>query len=210
MSSHFIKGVVSVCLSWFLFVPSEAYAGIFNIRDNWLDYGDGAVNISNVFLINPHVGYILTLESDDEFVEDGQFIYYTPSWFNYRTENKNFEDFLGWFPSFQENNYYYAKLDLSIFFDSFELSYLEKRFLKLPDPEADPETFNQLVNDGKFIEFLELLKIDFEDELSFDLDLSQEDYLKLLDEVNEPTDEDIQGIKAAFKDMMDTYESIVN
>jgi len=192
------------------FTYSSAQAGLFNIRDNWLDYGDGAINISNVFLIEPNVSYILTLESDDEFEKDGQFIFYTPSWYKYRTENKNLEDFLSWFPSFQENNYYYTKLDLSIFFDSFELTYLNKKFLKLPDPEVDAEVFNQLVNEEKFINFLELLKIEFEDEIDFDLELSQDDYFKLLKEVKEPTEEDIKEIETTFKDLMDTYEDIVN
>ena len=192
------------------FTYSSAQAGLFNIRDNWLDYGDGAVNISNVFLINPNVSYILSLESDEEFEKNGQFIFYTPSWYNYRTENKNLEDFLGWFSSFEENNYYYAKLDLSIFFDDFELQYLTTRFLKLPDPETDEAIFNAVVNEEKFINFVELLKIEFEDEIDFDLELSQDDYFKLLKVVKEPTEEDIKEIEATFKDLMDTYEDIVN
>ena len=192
------------------FTYSSAHAGLFNIRDNWLDYGDGAVNISNVFLINPNVSYILSLESDEEFEKNGQFIFYTPSWYNYRTENKNLEDFLGWFSSFEENNYYYAKLDLSIFFDDFELQYLTTRFLKLPDPETDEAIFNAVVNEEKFINFVELLKIEFEDEIDFDLELSQDDYFKLLKEVKEPTEEDIEEIETTFKDLMDTYEDIVN
>ena len=53
----FLTGLVCT-----FFTYSSAHAGLFNIRDNWLDYGDGAVNISNVFLINPHVSYILSLE----------------------------------------------------------------------------------------------------------------------------------------------------
>ena len=201
----FLAGLV--CM---LFTYSSAQAGLFNIRDNWLDYGDGAVNISNVFLINPNVSYILSLESDEEFEKNGQFIFYTPSWYNYRTENKNLEDFLGWFSSFEENNYYYAKLDLSIFFDDFELQYLTTRFLKLPDPETDEAIFNTVVNDEKFINFVELLKIEFEDEIDFDLELSQDDYFKLLKVVKEPTDEDIKEIETTFKDLMDTYEDIVN
>ena len=192
------------------FTYSSAQAGLFNLQDNWLDYGDGAINISNVFLIEPNVSYVLTLESDDEFEKDGQFIFYTPSWHKYRTENKNLEDFLSWFPSFQENNYYYTKLDLSIFFDSFELTYLNKKFLKLPDPGVDAEVFNQLVNEEKFINFLELLKIEFEDELDFDLELSQDDYFKLLKKVKEPTEDDIKEIETTFKNLMDTYEDIVN
>ena len=201
----FLAGLVCT-----FFTYSSAQAGLFNIRDNWLDYGDGAVNISNVFLINPNVSYILSLESDEEFEKNGQFIFYTPSWYNYRTENKNLEDFLGWFSSFEENNYYYAKLDLSIFFDDFELQYLTTRFLKLPDPETDEAIFNTLVNEEKFIDFLELLKIEFEDEIDFDLELSQDDYFKLLKEVKEPTEEDIKEIETTFKDLMDTYEDIVN
>ena len=201
----FLAGLVCT-----FFTYSSAQAGLFNIRDNWLDYGDGAVNISNVFLINPNVSYILSLESDEEFEKNGQFIFYTPSWYNYRTENKNLEDFLGWFSSFEENNYYYAKLDLSIFFDDFELQYLTTRFLKLPDPETDEAIFNTVVNDEKFINFLELLKIEFEDEIDFDLELSQDDYFKLLKVVKEPTEEDIKEIETTFKDLMDTYEDIVN
>ena len=201
----FLAGLVCA-----FFTYSTAQAGLFNIRDNWLDYGDGAVNISNVFLINPNVSYILSLESDEEFEKNGQFIFYTPSWYNYRTENKNLEDFLGWFSSFEENNYYYAKLDLSIFFDDFELQYLTTRFLKLPDPETDEAIFNAVVNDEKFINFVELLKIEFEDEIDFDLELSQDDYFKLLKVVKEPTDEDIKEIETTFKDLMDTYEDIVN
>ena len=201
----FLAGLVCA-----FFTYSTAQAGLFNIRDNWLDYGDGAVNISNVFLINPNVSYILSLESDEEFEKNGQFIFYTPSWYNYRTENKNLEDFLGWFSSFEENNYYYAKLDLSIFFDDFELQYLTTRFLKLPDPETDEAIFNTVVNDEKFINFVELLKIEFEDEIDFDLELSQDDYFKLLKVVKEPTDEDIKEIETTFKDLMDTYEDIVN
>ena len=201
----FLAGLVCA-----FFTYSTAQAGLFNIRDNWLDYGDGAVNISNVFLINPNVSYILSLESDEEFEKNGQFIFYTPSWYNYRTENKNLEDFLGWFSSFEENNYYYAKLDLSIFFDDFELQYLTTRFLKLPDPETDEAIFNTLVNEEKFINFLELLKIEFEDEIDFDLELSQDDYFKLLKVVKEPTEEDVKEIETTFKDLMDTYEDIVN
>ena len=201
----FLAGLVCT-----LFTYSSAQAGLFNIRDNWLDYGDGAVNISNVFLINPNVSYILSLESDEEFEKNGQFIFYTPSWYNYRTENKNLEDFLGWFSSFEENNYYYAKLDLSIFFDDFELQYLTTRFLKLPDPETDEAIFNTVVNDEKFINFVELLKIEFEDEIDFDLELSQDDYFKLLKVVKEPTEEDVKEIETTFKDLMDTYEDIVN
>jgi len=201
----FLAGLVCT-----LFTYSSVQAGLFNIRDNWLDYGDGAVNISNVFLINPNVSYILSLESDEEFEKNGQFIFYTPSWYNYRTENKNLEDFLGWFSSFEENNYYYAKLDLSIFFDDFELQYLTTRFLKLPDPETDEAIFNAVVNDEKFVNFVELLKIEFEDEIDFDLELSQDDYFKLLKVVKEPTDEDIKEIETTFKDLMDTYEDIVN
>ena len=201
----FLAGLVCA-----FFTYSTAQAGLFNIRDNWLDYGDGAVNISNVFLINPNVSYILSLESDEEFEKNGQFIFYTPSWYNYRTENKNLEDFLGWFSSFEENNYYYAKLDLSIFFDDFELQYLTTRFLKLPNPETDEAIFNTVVNDEKFINFVELLKIEFEDEIDFDLELSQDDYFKLLKVVKEPTEEDIKEIETTFKDLMDTYEDIVN
>jgi len=201
----FLAGLVCA-----FFTYSTAQAGLFNIRDNWLDYGDGAVNISNVFLINPNVSYILSLESDEEFEKNGQFIFYTPSWYNYRTENKNLEDFLGWFSSFEENNYYYAKLDLSIFFDDFELQYLTTRFLKLPDPETDEAIFNAVVNEEKFINFVELLKIEFEDEIDFDLELSQDDYFKLLKVVKEPTEEDIKEIETTFKDLMDTYEDIVN
>ena len=201
----FLAGLVCA-----FFTYSTAQAGLFNIRDNWLDYGDGAVNISNVFLINPNVSYILSLESDEEFEKNGQFIFYTPSWYNYRTENKNLEDFLGWFASFEENNYYYAKLDLSIFFDDFELQYLTTRFLKLPDPETDEAIFNTVVNDEKFINFVELLKIEFEDEIDFDLELSQDDYFKLLKVVKEPTEEDVKEIETTFKDLMDTYEDIVN
>ena len=201
----FLAGLVCV-----FFTYSTAQAGLFNIRDNWLDYGDGAVNISNVFLINPNVSYILSLESDEEFEKNGQFIFYTPSWYSYRTENKNLEDFLGWFSSFEENNYYYAKLDLSIFFDDFELQYLTTRFLKLPDPETDEAIFNAVVNDEKFINFVELLKIEFEDEIDFDLELSQDDYFKLLKVVKEPTEEDVKEIETTFKDLMDTYEDIVN
>ena len=101
-------------------------------------------------------------------------------------------------------------MDLSIFFDDFELQYLNKRFLKLPDPETNGEIFNLLVNDEKFIDFVELLKIDFEDKIDFDLELSQEDYFKLLKEVKEPTKDDIEEIKTTFKELMDTYENIVN
>ena len=101
-------------------------------------------------------------------------------------------------------------MDLSIFFDDFELQYLTTRFLKLPDPETDEVIFNKVVNEEKFINFVELLKIEFEDEIDFDLELSQDDYFKLLKEVKEPTEEDIEEIETTFKDLMDTYEDIVN
>ena len=82
--------------------------------------------------------------------------------------------------------------------------------MKLPDPETDEAIFNAVVNDEKFINFVELLKIEFEDEIDFDLELSQDDYFKLLKEVKEPTEEDIKEIETTFKDLMDTYEDIVN
>ena len=74
----------------------------------------------------------------------------------------------------------------------------------------DAEVFNQLVNEEKFINFLELLKIEFEYEIDFDLELSQDDYFKLLKVVKEPTEEDVKEIETTFKDLMDTYEDIVN
>ncbi len=82
--------------------------------------------------------------------------------------------------------------------------------MKLPDPETDEAIFNAVVNDEKFINFVELLKIEFEDEIDFDLELSQDDYFKLLKVVKEPTEEDIKEIETTFKDLMDTYEDIVN
>ena len=72
-------------------LPSYSRADFFKLGDGWLDYGNGAINLSNVATVRPYVTYKLTLASDDEYSrDDTPFISYSPDWSSVRDADGEF------------------------------------------------------------------------------------------------------------------------
>ena len=187
------------------FYSNVGLASIFNVSENWFDYGNGAINLSNVSRIIPFVEYNLTLSQDEEFSSDGiQFTPYSEDW-SFTRENK-LSDVKSWLNYFKDEPYYFFKLNMGINFDGFELSYYDETFLYIPNPNEENNNLQELTNDDKFIEFVDLLKNSFSD-LDYSYDFSS-DYIKLLENVKILNDDDIKTIDNMFKDILNDYNDI--
>ena len=187
------------------FYSNVGLASIFNVSENWFDYGNGAINLSNVSRVIPFVEYNLTLSQDEEFSSDGiQFTPYSEDW-SYTRENK-LSDVKSWLNYFKDEPYYFFKLNMGINFDGFELSYYDETFLYIPNPNEENNNLQELTNDDKFIEFVDLLKNSFSD-LDYSYDFST-DYIKLLANVKILNDDDITTIDNMFKDILNDYNDI--
>lgn len=194
--------------------PSNARADFFKLGDGWLDYGNGAINLSNVGTVRPYVTYKLTLASDEEYSSDDLgFISYTPSWSNLRDEG--LDNFFSFFDELGDEPFYFIELTMGIYFDAFDLVYDEFSFLYVPNPtvQEDLERLQQIENEGlveKFEEFLMLTKLEFSDEMDFDLELTDEDFMEIVSNVNLPTENSIKEIQTAFGELEKSYLDIVN
>ena len=195
-------------------LPSYSRADFFKLGDGWLDYGNGAINLSNVATVRPYVTYKLTLASDDEYSRDETtFISYSPDWSSVRDDRMG--NFFQYFETLDTEPYYYVELTMGIYFDDFDLIYDEFRFLSVPDPsiQEDAERFAQIENAGlleKFTEFLLLTKLEYSGEIDYDMELSEEDFMDILSNVEVPDDTSAEKIQLAFDGLEESYLDIIN
>ena len=103
---------------------------------------------------------------------------------------------------------------MGIYFDDFDLIYDEFRFLSVTTlVKEDAERFAQIENAGlleKFTEFLLLTKLEYSGEIDYDMELSEEDFMNILSNVEVPDDTSAEKIQLAFDALEESYLDIIN
>ena len=208
------KVIYLALLIFTISTPHQSSANFFKLGDGWIDYGNGAINLDNVGVVRPYVTYQLTLASDDEYTQDDvTFISYNPSFADLR--DNRMENFLLYFNTLDSEMFYIVDLSIGIYFDDFNLLYDEFQFFNVPDPSTEEggQLIIQIEAEGmmeKFSEFLILAKTHYFEEVSYDDDLSDEEFLKILSNVKIPDETDAKKISVAFDSLEKSYLEIVN
>ena len=196
-----------VCLG----LSSVANAFEFSIGKRYLDYGNGAINLNLVRYINPKITYFITFPDDnpDEFLNE--YILNAPSDIN--------EELSPWFDPIQYSDevFYYYQIEASIFFDAFELTIIDERFLKLPSNQEELTKVYELHGDmfDLFLRSLEdhLVKeeiLEYVVETKEKLTAFGDRYFQIAEEIDQLNNSSAASMQQQLVHFHDIYRQTVN
>ena len=192
-------------------LSSAANALEFSFGKRYLDYGNGAVNLDQVTYITPEIKYFITLPGDDADEYLKEYAEGAPS--------KIKESVSPWFDpiNYSDEGYYYFQIKASMWFDNFELSVIDERFLKLPTNEEELTKVYELHGD-KFIKFLERLEDHLVKEEILEIVFDEEEkltafkgrYFQIVDEIAQLNNSSSTSIQRQLTGFHDLYRQIVD
>ena len=198
-----------ICIFGMLIFLMTGQVNAFEIKNGFVDYGGGLINIEHVFHIISRIDYVVTYPQDNygEFFND----YVTRD-----MSDESIQGVINWFrPEINEFDYYFVSVNGNIKFDDFTLIMVEeKSFYKLPSDPIEIERVSNH-NKAKFRKFLlELDSVSGECHnnnrvitLPYHEDSQYQCFIRSMSPI---TNADFQDIKRQIENQGSSYRSIVH